>query len=111
VSTDLLTLLQRPDWPKEIPKQEIPSAIGLLEAAKAQLWARLMEPVDTSQKTNGNEPDRLVTVKEAAPMLNVTPRWLYNHARHLPFARRLSRKALRFSEKGLIKWQQAVKHY
>jgi hypothetical protein len=37
-----------------------------------------------------------------AGVLNVTPRWLYR--RQLPFARRLSRRAVRFSEAGLRRW-------
>jgi predicted DNA-binding transcriptional regulator AlpA len=51
------------------------------------------------------EADRLLTPTEAAAVLNVTPRWLYRHAKRLPFTRRLSRKALRFSEAGLSRWQ------
>lgn len=50
------------------------------------------------------EGDRLLSVEEAARILNVTAQWLYRHAPHLPFARRLSRKALRFSEVGLRRW-------
>jgi len=49
--------------------------------------------------------DRLLTPEEAAPLLGVTVTWLYRHAKHLPFARRLSRKCLRFSGVGLRKWQ------
>ena len=48
--------------------------------------------------------DRLLTVEEAASLLGVAPRWLYRHARTLPFARHLSPKALRFSEAGLRRW-------
>ncbi len=46
-------------------------------------------------------PDRLVTAAEAAAVLGVSKRWLYSHGTHLPFARHLSRRALRFSEAGL----------
>ncbi len=51
-----------------------------------------------------SENDRLLSVDEAAELLKVTPQWLYRHARGLPFSRRLSRKALRFSEAGLRRW-------
>ena len=37
-------------------------------------------------------------------MLGVTVTWLYRHAGKLLFARRLSLKALRFSEAGLHRW-------
>ena len=50
------------------------------------------------------EPDTLLTVAQVAPILEVTPKWLYRHADRLPFTRRLSRKALRFSDTGLKKW-------
>ena len=61
-----------------------------------------------SDQTNRN--DRLLKPEEAARMLNVTPRWLYRHAKKLPFTRRLSRKALRFSEAGLLRWQNTRKN-
>jgi excisionase family DNA binding protein len=46
----------------------------------------------------------LLTVDEAAALLRVSPRWLYRHAQTLPFARKLSRKVLRFSRAGLQRW-------
>ncbi len=46
----------------------------------------------------------LLTVAEAAALLRVSPRWLYRHAKTLPFARKLSRKVLRFSRAGLARW-------
>ena len=60
-----------------------------------------------SGKDNGNAhaDDRFLTTEEAAARLNVTPSWLYRHWGKLPFARKLSRKALRFSEAELLRWQ------
>lgn len=52
-------------------------------------------------------PDRLLTPEETAGVLGVSVRWLYRHAPILPFTRRLSRKALRFSEFGLNKYLTA----
>jgi predicted DNA-binding transcriptional regulator AlpA len=46
----------------------------------------------------------LLTVLEAAVMLRVSRRWLYRHAKQLPFARKLSPKVLRFSRAGALKW-------
>ncbi len=37
-------------------------------------------------------------------MLGVSVRWLYDHAHDLSFAKRLSRKCLRFSEAGLRRY-------
>ena len=45
----------------------------------------------------------LLTVAEAAALLRVSPRWLYRHARTLPFSRKLSRKVLRFSRSGIAR--------
>jgi excisionase family DNA binding protein len=59
------------------------------------------------QNSTGNGEDHYLTVEEAAGKLNVTVSWLYRHAGKLPFARKLSRKVLRFSESGLLRWQAA----
>jgi len=60
---------------------------------------------------NGNiapmEKDRLLDPEEAARLLGVEVHWLYRHSKKLPFARKLSRKMLRFSERGLMKWREA----
>jgi predicted DNA-binding transcriptional regulator AlpA len=48
--------------------------------------------------------DDLLTVSEAAAALRLSPRWLYRHAKTLPFARKLSRKVLRFSRAGIARW-------
>ena len=53
---------------------------------------------------DSNKDDRLLTAEEAAAILGVTPRWLYRHAKGLPFAKRISRKCLRFVESGTRKW-------
>jgi len=55
------------------------------------------------------ENDALLTVDEAAVLMNVTPRWLYRHAAKLPFVRRINRKNLRFSEGALRRWIAAKK--
>jgi len=48
--------------------------------------------------------DDLLTAPEAAAMLKISPRWLYRHAKTLPFARKLSKKVLRFSRAGIARW-------
>ena len=49
------------------------------------------------------EPERLLTVQEAAARLSVRPDWIYRHARELPFAVRFGR-FIRFSQSGLNRW-------
>src|SRR6266852_610371 len=70
------------------------------------------------QAINGNgaaptpepaQPDRLLTVSEAATRLGVSRRYVYGHANQYPFARRLGPKTLRFSERGLEKWLARTK--
>ena len=46
---------------------------------------------------NGAEPDQLIDVKEAAGILGVKVRYLYEHHDQFPFTRRLGRQ-LRFSK-------------
>jgi excisionase family DNA binding protein len=55
------------------------------------------------------EKDRLLTPEEAAERLGQNVRWLYRHAKELPFTRRISRKNLRFSEASLLRWLAARK--
>jgi excisionase family DNA binding protein len=60
-------------------------------------------PAPTVVTSAWSEAD-LLTVDEAAAQLRVSPRWLYRHAKTLPFARKLSRKVLRFSRSGITRW-------
>ena len=55
------------------------------------------------------DKESLLTPDDAANLLGVNRRWLYRHANTLPFARRISRKNLRFSEAGLRRWIAAKK--
>jgi len=48
-----------------------------------------------------DEGDHLLHAEEAAKILCVSPDWLYRHASHLPFTRKLGPKMLRFSFRGV----------
>ncbi len=67
----------------------------------------------TAALQHGNEnpsgKDTLLTPEQAAQLMGVTSRWLYRHAKQLPFCRKLSPKMLRFSEPGLRRWVAAKK--
>lgn len=66
--------------------------------------AQLVPLVGNGHPTGDGEPvveDRLLTVAEAAGRLGVRPRWLYAHARDLPFTIRLPGRQLRFRAAGL----------
>ncbi len=91
----------------DVPADRVPGLLGDLERLKAGLWARLVTPsVNGKLETvHAGDKDKLLTPEEAAELLGVKVSWLYRHASRLPFARKLSRKALRFSEAGLRRWQ------
>jgi len=92
------------------PLEAIPALLGNLEQLKAALWARLNEPRSTPDPGPRREADErcaYLRPEEAARVLGVPVRWLYRHHRQLPFARKLSRKVLRFSEPGLRRWLAA----
>ena len=94
-----------------LPLEAIPALLGNLEQLKAALWARLNEPRSTEDggPRGESEGSRYLKPEEAARVLGVSVRWLYSHHRQLPFARKLSRKTLRFSESGLRRWQATRK--
>src|SRR5439155_26553546 len=87
----LSALVQRPETAGEVSSAEIPGLLAQLAGVQVALLARLVSA------GNGNasvgkappEPDKLLTAEEAAPILGVKSRWLYRHAKQLPFARRL----------------------
>lgn len=68
------------------------------------------EEIHTALKISGtDEGDRLLEAEEAAKILCVPKSWMYSHARHLPFTRKVGAKALRFSYKGIQKWIESRK--
>lgn len=89
---------------------ELLAEAGIRHAQLANLQVSLLSRLVTLRRAAplrvpaGSETDQMLSVDEASAILKVTPQWLYRHAHHLPFARRLSRKALRFSESGLRRW-------
>ena len=55
--------------------------------------------------------DRLLTIDEAAEILNTSKDYLYRNWKKLPFAVSLSKKQLRFSLKGLLKFIEEKQNY
>jgi predicted DNA-binding transcriptional regulator AlpA len=54
--------------------------------------------------TKAEPNDRLLSVEEAAKMLDVSIDWLYRHSKKLPFTRKVGPKMLRFSSHGIGQW-------
>jgi predicted DNA-binding transcriptional regulator AlpA len=96
-------LIRDPVRVEEIRQEDVAATLTVMAALEAALAARLM--VEKPKAVDAPErEDRLLTTDEAAALLRVTPQWLYRRTDRLPFARRLSRKALRFSEAGIRRW-------
>ena len=95
--------------PTEIPAESIAQVITRLASLQTALAARLLQvPLSLSrQDSNLDGEDELLTTADAARLLNVSEDWIYRRANRLPFTRRLSRKALRFSKTGLLRWRAA----
>ena len=93
----------------DAPIFEVPALISqvaavqtALAATLACLVARMLSARDSTPVDSGE--DRWLGADEAAELLRVDRKWLYRRAKCLPFARRLSRKKLLFSEVGLRDW-------
>jgi excisionase family DNA binding protein len=92
--------------PEEIPKEDIPAVLSQLSSLSTAIAARMM----TDRAGDApKEEDELLTTSQAAELLNVHSDWLYKRAKNLPFTRRLSRKGLRFSRRGLLAWRDKRK--
>ncbi len=105
-SAMLAAVLSDPGRVNQLGVEEAAVMLAQVAAIQASLAARVASAAHASPVKRA-EDDRLISVDEAADRLGVTARWLYRHAPRLPFSRRLSRKALRFSELGLKRWQAA----
>lgn len=101
----LAEILKDPQQIMNLAPEIIPPLLCQLSAIQNALTVQLLgnAPTGNAQESNPTQ-DRLLTPHQAATLLGVTIKWLYRHAHHLPFTRRLSRKALRFSEPALQQW-------
>ena len=100
VETELAALARlAKEW-----SQEVPTIAGELARVRARLEAEFARSPSDRAPAVAALQDRLLAPAEAAGLLRVSVRWLYRHASRLPFTRRLSRKALRFSEAELIRY-------
>lgn len=103
----LVEIVTTPQRILELPLEVIPPLLCQLSGIQNALTTRLLDSAPTINRQQDNPAqDRLLTSDQAATLLGVTIKWLYRHAKHLPFTRHLSRKALRFSEVGLTRWIQ-----
>jgi predicted DNA-binding transcriptional regulator AlpA len=102
-------LISNPSAAAQVPTDQIPAFVAKLASEQATLsalqgvlTARLLASQDTP--ATAESTDRLLTAEQAAAILGVGKRWVERRARRLPFARRLSAHAVRYSESGLRRW-------
>ena len=111
MSTDLATLAADPCRLADVAPEALPALLGELEALRAALWVRVAAhtaapaPIQRGNGTPGEE--RLLTAAQVAVRLGVSRRWVYRKAATLPFTRCLGPGTLRFSERGLERWEEA----
>lgn len=86
---------------------DLPALAAELARASALLTARIARVAAMAAAPPARQVEELLTVEEAAKLLNVEVSWLYRHARVLPFAKKLGRRTLRFDARGLERWAQA----
>jgi len=90
-----------------VPQECIARMLAQLAALQSALAARLI--LDPGAQSQAQQPvaetEELLTAEQAAALLSVSVDWMYRHASGLPFTKRLSRKALRFSRAGLMRWR------
>lgn len=99
-------IVTEPDRAAHVSLERIPALLAQLASVQAILLSRLVVAPNGahSQAPAASPKDRYLTVDDASSILCVSPRWLYRHAKSLPFAHRVNRKTLRFSEVGLRRW-------
>jgi predicted DNA-binding transcriptional regulator AlpA len=97
----LTELLSDPARVSALPKEAIAALRGELAKLDTLLLAHLLTGGESQPGTDG---DRLLTAAEAAQKLGATEDWLYRHANTLPFAVRVGKKHLRFSEAGMDRY-------
>lgn len=85
------------------PSDELPRLLGDLEEIRCTAMARLASPSPPQPQA-----DVLLDAAEAARRLGMSQDWLYRHAEHLPFTRRIGRRLL-FSAQGIEQFIRAKK--
>jgi predicted DNA-binding transcriptional regulator AlpA len=97
----LADLLNDPERISAMPQDLIAELRGQIAKLDTLLLSRLL---NGEQPKPSMERDRLLTAAEAAHKLGATEDWLYRHANTLPFAVRVGKKYLRFSEAGIERY-------
>jgi hypothetical protein len=95
----LAALLADPERVQDVPPDAVPALLAQLAPLQIGLAARLA----FVSAVTPDEPDRLLTVDEAAGRLAVTKDWLRRRP-HLPFVVKLSNGVVRYSATGIARF-------
>lgn len=89
---------------QQMPREELPLAIGELAQAQAVLWARLTVPRPAEGKEEPREgiDERLLTAQEVAERLQTSRHWVYRHAGKLGGIKAGGK--MRFTREGLERY-------
>jgi excisionase family DNA binding protein len=100
-----VTLLEEPSRATQIPREEAVALLNQLSTLQVALLRAACSPAAPAH-CDAERPseDLMLDVDEAAALLSVTSRWLYRHAKELPFTRPISRRIVRFSRAGILRW-------
>ncbi len=94
-------MVEDPSQVAALAPESIAPLLATLAGLQTALAARLLTFPNGHRNPDGE--DRLLTVHEAAILLNVSPDWLYRRAPRLPFTVHLGRH-LRFSSVGIARY-------
>jgi predicted DNA-binding transcriptional regulator AlpA len=97
----LTDLLGDPARISAVPRDAIAELRGQIAKLDTLLLSRLLAGGEAQPHMDG---DRLLTAAEASRKLGATEDWMYRHANTLPFAVRVGKKHLRFSEEGMERY-------
>lgn len=102
---DLRELLGDARRVDEMTQAEAAAALVKLASLQAAVAARLRAaPGSALMEATPPENDRLLTAEDLAKRFGRSLDWVYRQAKHWPFTRRLTRRTMRFSEAGMLRW-------
>ena len=100
-------VVQDPRRAKSLPEDVLTALLARCGEAQGIITAALIMAGAKTVRSSRAEVDlidKMLTVKEAAEILREPARWFYRNAQKHSFIRRMSRKKLLVSEKGLRQW-------
>lgn len=83
-----------------LPPGDLPAVLAAVAARMATVQAEQVPTVAPA------EPDRGISLKEAAGRLGISESFLYKNASHLPFVRRIGRRLV-CSTAAMDRWQSS----